>query len=309
MRVLLIGGTGFVGSHVTDRFRAADHDVVVLARSPNRFSPPHDDVTYHSGDMADAGTCDQALSGVSCVIHMAGSTVPGTSDQDPEADIRNNLLSLFPLLKRMRHHHVRKMVYLSSGGAIYQDKGGGPSSEVDPLGPLTSYGVVKLAVENYLQIEARRHGLNTVILRPSNLYGPRQGRVGVQGLIGTLLWRVAHDQPIEIWGDGEIRRDYLHVRDIADLCLRTVEARETGIFNAGSGLSHSVSDIIAKVRRISGRNFDVIRKPARAADIKTNVLCCAAAREVFRWTPAIDLDEGIADTWNWVLGNSRAALI
>jgi len=301
--VLLIGGNGFIGTHVADMLVREGHRVTVLDRSACR-SVNADACRHFQGELTDKGLLDRALQGVDSVVHLAGSGTPGTSGQDPEEDIRRNLLPLFPLLEAMRARKVSRLVYFSSGGAIYSGQSAAPFRELTPLGPRTSYGVLKVAAEHYLQIEARNSGLRLTIMRPSNPFGPYQNKIGVQGVIGTMLWRVARQEPIEIWGDGTVRRDYVYVTDVAGFCVSALARDITGVFNVGSGKAHSLNEVIATICGVTGTLPDVRYMPGRACDAPLNWLDCSAAERETGWTAQFGLEDGIARTWDWVRGDA-----
>lgn len=306
MKTLVIGGCGFVGSHVVDQLLARNMDVRVYDRRPEAFRAPFPQIEYVTGDLADTAQIFEALSGVDAVIHLASTTVPATSNLDPVADIAGNLIPTVRLLEVMRSAGVRKIIYLSSGGTVYGVPETDPIAESHPLRPISSYGIVKVAIENYLFMEQRLHGLQHVILRASNPYGPRQGHTGIQGIIGTHLWRLSRNEPIEVWGDGSIVRDFIHVEDLAQLCVRAVEANVSGCFNAGSGKGTSISQIVDTIRQTVTGDVQPLYKPGRSYDVPRVVLDISKAGRELGWTPTLSLQEGVADTWNWVRSQGLA---
>ncbi|WP_103174553.1 NAD-dependent epimerase/dehydratase family protein [Paracoccus sp. SY] len=300
MKVLVIGGCGFIGSHVVDNLLKSGHTVRVLDRMPERFRGALPQVEYVMGDLSDSAQTYEAINGMDGVIHLASATVPATSNLDPEADIRKNLIATVRLLEAMRMAGVRQLIYLSSGGTVYGVPRTDPVAEQHPLNPISSYGIVKVAIEKYLYMEHRMHGLRHVILRASNPYGPRQGHTGVQGIIGTYLWRLSRGETIEVWGDGSVVRDFIHVRDMAALCVKALESDTCGCFNAGSGEGASVLDIVRCISQAVGRDIQPVFKPGRAFDVPRVVLDISKARQNFNWAPQIALRDGVADAWNWV---------
>ncbi|ASJ89770.1 NAD-dependent epimerase/dehydratase family protein [Porphyrobacter sp. CACIAM 03H1] len=304
MKVLLIGGCGFVGSHVADALLDQGLKVRVLDLKPEAYRPPLHNVEYVFGDFGDSNTLFEALAGVDAVVHLASTTVPGTANLDPVADIKGNLISTVRLLGLLRNTGCRKFVYLSSGGTVYGIPQHDTVPETHQLKPINSYGIVKVAIENYLHMEQMLHGLSHVVLRASNPYGPRQGRLGVQGIIGTSLWKVVQGEPIEIWGDGSVIRDFVHVRDLAKLCVKALISDATGCFNAGSGTGASVNEIVEKIARtleMKGLEpMTVTHTPGRAYDVPRIVLDITRAKECLGWTPQISLEEGIAESFEWV---------
>lgn len=302
--ILIIGGCGFIGSHVADNLLARGFKVRIFDRQPEALRPPLADVDYMIGDFSDTSLIYEAMNGVDVVIHLASTTVPATSNLDPVADITGNLVATVKLLEVVRATEVRKLIYLSSGGTVY----GIPETELvpetHPLRPISSYGIVKVAIENYLYMAHKLHGLQHIILRASNPYGPRQGHSGVQGIIGTHLWRTARGEPVEIWGDGSVVRDFIHVRDLADLCAIAVTSDASGCYNAGSGTGASVRQIVESISRTVKESGGVpmapIYKPGRSLDVPRIILDVSRTRHEFNWNPGIGLNEGIAESWNWV---------
>jgi len=300
MKVLVLGGNGFIGSHVVDQLLAAGHKVRVFDRSPERYREPLKQVEYRLGRFDDIFQVAEALQGVDVVCHLISTTVPGTSNMDPVADVQNNLVNTLSLLEQMRKKGLRRILYLSSGGTVYGNPESSPVCEDHPLKPISSYGVVKVAIEKYLYMYQQLYGLQPVILRPSNPYGPRQGHAGVQGLIGTLLVRAMASETLEIWGDGSIVRDYMDVSDLAQLCVKVVESDACGTFNAGSGEGYSINQIITMIRDMTGGTSEVCYKPARAFDVQEVVLDISRALQQFNWKPNVKLSTGIRDQMEWL---------
>lgn len=300
MKTLVIGGCGFIGSHVVDTLLSQGTRVRVLDRRGEMYRPPLPGVEYVMCDLSDTAQIFEALVGVDAVIHLASTTVPATSNMDPVADITGNLVAMVRLLEVMRAANVRKMVYLSSGGTVYGVPQTDPVAETHPLNPISSYGIVKIAVENYLFMEHKLHGLQHVVLRASNPYGPRQGHTGTQGIIGTYLSRLARGEPVEIWGDGSVVRDYIHVHDLAGLCHTALTSDASGVFNAGSGEGASVNDIVAHIRATVGIEVSPVYKPGRGFDVPRVVLDVRKAQAELGWRQKTELGTGIRETWDWV---------
>lgn len=237
MTALVLGGNGFIGSHVVDCLLAAGHEVRVFDRIPERFRAPMHNVDYRQGDFDDLPTLAEALEGVEVLFHLISTTVPSTSNLDPVHDIETNLVNSVKLFQLAVQKKVSRIVYLSSGGTVYGIPQTIPIPETHLLRPICSYGVVKVAVEHYLAMFQQLHGLEYVVLRPSNPYGERQGHFGVQGVVGTFLGKVKRNESVEVWGDGSIIRDYIYINDLARLCVLAGNSSGiSGAFNAGSGL-------------------------------------------------------------------------
>lgn len=300
MRVLVIGGCGFIGSHVVDQLLERGFNVRVYDRSPERFRPVPHLVDFRQGDFHDSASLAEALVEVDVVYHLLSMSVPSTSNLDPYADINGNLIGTVRLLELMRNSGVRRLVYLSSGGAIYGPTQTEIVAETHQERPISSYGIVKSAIEKYILMEHQLHGLVPLILRPSNPYGPRQGHNGVQGVIGTFLWKLVRGESIQVWGDGGVIRDFIHVADLAELCVIGGCEDLTGVFNAGSGKGVSINHILEVLAHVTGKEIEPVYKPSRDFDVRKVVLDISAIREQLKWSSKTELESGIEDTWIWI---------
>lgn len=303
MRALVLGGCGFIGSHVVDALLGAGHQISVMDRSPLRSDCDWAGVKHFQGDFDRVDVLAQALNGVDVVYHLVSTTFPSTSNLDPVADIEGNLIGTVRLLDLMREAGCRRIVYFSSGGTVYGEPDIQPVPESHPLHPICSYGVVKVAIENYLLMYERLYGFEPIVLRASNPYGPRQGKTGLQGLIGTMLNRMHLNQPLTVWGDGKTIRDYIFVKDLARLALLAGERQmHTGVFNAGSGRGYSVNELLTLASKVTGVEPVVDRQPARAFDVHKIVLDIGAARDAIGWQAVTEMEDGLRMTWDYVLG-------
>lgn len=299
MNVLVLGGNGFIGSHIVDELLTAGHSVRVFDRFLEKYRPPLLGVDYRTGQFGDAFSMAEALQGIEIVYHLISTTVPGTSNLNPVADINDNLIATVVLLDQMVKIGVKRIVYLSSGGTVYGKPLKVPIPEDHPLNPICSYGVVKVAIENYLNMYQELYGLRPTIIRPSNPFGPRQGHEGVQGVIATFIAKIFHDHPIKVWGDGSIIRDYMSVSDLARLCVIAGDDKFCGIFNAGSGTGISVTNLIELLKNVSGKQPDVLYELGRAFDVKEMVLDIAHTKTITGWHPSVSFADGLQQHWNW----------
>jgi UDP-glucose 4-epimerase len=303
MRVVVLGGSGFIGSHVVDHLLAAGHDLRVVSRRAEHVRPPLPGVSHIHTDYRNRKALAEVLAGCDAVLHAISSTEPGTGDLDPGRDVFENLIPTIALMEEMLAAGVRRLVYLSSGGTVYGVPQVVPVPEEHPLRPINSYGIVKVAAEAYIQLFSRTRGLSSVILRPSNTYGER----ATQGLVHTLLRRAMDGQIVEIWGDGLLVRDFLQVQDLSRLCVMAVESQVTGVFNAGTGIGTSVRGLVALVEKVAGSKLGVQYGPGRSVDTPVSILKSEAARATFGWEPEISLQDGLARTWAWQQSLRRVA--
>ncbi|WP_426038271.1 NAD-dependent epimerase/dehydratase family protein [Cypionkella sp. TWP1-2-1b2] len=306
MNILALGGNGFLGWHLVNELAAAGHRVTVLGRRAEPQRPLPNNAEYVSVNLSDRPALVQLLTGIDAVAHLASATVPSTGDKDKVADVQINLVGTLNLLEAMIQSGCRRLLFVSSGGTVYGIPQHIPIHEHHTLAPICSYGIVKVAIESYLALFARTHAMKCLILRASNPYGPCQGNLGVQGIIGTYLGRAREGQPIEIWGDGSAIRDYIYVGDLARLGRLAIEGEASGVFNAVSGMGSSVAEVAECVRRVTGREVPVLNRPRRTFDVPISVLDISKAKTTFNWQPRIGLEEGISKTWRWLEETSRA---
>jgi UDP-glucose 4-epimerase len=295
MNVLVIGGAGFIGRHVVRALSAAGAQVVVLDRHADARDSALGVVSVRA-EFGNRGDLDQLFERhrPDRVVHLASSTVPGSSNRDPEFDVVTNVCDTLHLLDLCVRHGVDKLLFLSSGGAVYGIPRHLPVDEDHPTDPISSYGITKLAVEKYLHLYGHLHGLKSVVLRAANPYGPGQRADAEQGVIGVFAHRLRQGEEIAVWGDGSVVRDYFHVHDLAALCKTALLGDAVGVFNAGSGRGLSLVEVIAALERVLGVSARVRYLPGRALDVPRIVLDTRRAQAVFGWQAHIGFEEGLA---------------
>ena len=295
MKILVLGGNGFLGSHIVDELLNSRHEVSIFDRSASNTLLTNTKVHYFLGNFSDSVLISEALEGIDCVIHCISTTVPSTSNSNPTLDIQQNLITTVNLLESMTRAKIKKLIYLSSGGTVYGIPKELPVTEQHSLHPICSYGVVKVAIENYIGMFKELYGLEPIILRPSNPYGIRQGHAGVQGALSTFLFNTIAEKPITIWGDGEIRRGYIYAKDMAILCRHAAESDAQGTFNVCSGKSHSLNQLLSFIESATGIKPNVSYLPARTFDVKNIVLDITQTKKTFGWEPQYSIEQGIAE--------------
>jgi UDP-glucose 4-epimerase len=301
MNMLILGGNGFIGSHLVDRLLAEGHKVRVFDKYEEHYRKPVAEVDYCVGDFGNRGMLSEALAGTDMVFHLISTTLPKTSNDDPAFDVQSNVVETIFLLEQCVANKIRKVVFISSGGAIYGNPLSLPISENCPTEPECSYGITKLAVEKYLALFNHLHDLDYVVLRPSNPYGNRQNPDGIQGAVSVFLGRIAQGKTLEIWGDGRVVRDYIFIDDLIDGIYKaaTVNALSR-VFNLGSGIGHSLNEIIEVIRKVTGREVKVAYQAKRSFDVPGIYLDICRAKQELSWAPSVSLETGIEKTWRFV---------
>jgi UDP-glucose 4-epimerase len=304
MKAVVIGGNGFIGTHLIEFLIRDGVAVRAFDRYPSQFVQPKKEVEYVIGDLGNHGALSEIVEDANWVFHLAYTTIPKTSNEDPEYDVRSNLIDAVQLLQSCKDAGVKKVVFVSSGGTIYGVPQTVPILETHPTDPICSYGITKLAIEKYLHLFFHLYGLEYAITRISNPYGEGQNPNAKQGAIGVFLGKVARGEAIEIWGTGEVVRDYLHIDDAANALIKAARYKPATdgprIFNIGSGQGHSLNEIVAEIKAVVDREVIVEHKPPRSLDVQANVLDTTLARTHLDWKPTIDLTTGIARAWSWV---------
>lgn len=303
MNILVLGGHGFIGSHVVEALNDTGYSPRVFARSPADFEYSGE---WFAGDFHDKGKLWEALVGMDAVIHCISTTVPATSASEPVYDIQSNLVGTVELLRLMQAQGVHRLVYFSSGGTVYGNPQSTPVSESAPLNPISSYGAVKVAIEKFIEVSRINWGIKPTILRPSNPFGERQGHKGVQGVISTVLKNVIKDRPTVVFGDGSAIRDYIYIKDLADLTCKVLSSDRCGIYNAGSGKGFSINQIIEVIENATGLTVRKSIKEARSFDVSEIVLDSKLAEADFGWRSSTELETGIQKQFDWLKNNMIA---
>jgi UDP-glucose 4-epimerase len=296
MRILVTGGAGFIGSHVADRYVADGHEVAVLDDlSTGRRENVNDGARLVEADLAAAAEAFADARPEVC-FHLAAQADVRVSVERPDFDAEVNLLGTIHVLEAARGHGVQ-VVFASSGGAIYGECDG-PAAEDAPLLPLAPYGASKLAAEEYLETYNRLYEIGHVALRYGNVYGPRQDPHGEAGVVAIFLGRLAHAQPLRIFGDGRQARDYVYVGDIVEATLAA--QGHAGVYNVGTGTETSVLDLAEACQRVAGISVETEHAPARPGELQRSVVDPGRAQRELGFRAKTSLEDGLAATWEFV---------
>lgn len=308
MNILILGGAGFIGTHLASALLKLGHVVRIFDR-PTTLVPAlvagHPRLERVDGDILNLDEVESALDDMEFVFHLVSTTLPKSSNDNPEYDIETNLIVSVRLLEAARRRDIRKIVFLSSGGTVYGVPNQIPIEESHPCNPISSYGIVKLAIEKYLHLYRVLHGLDSCTIRLSNPFGEYQRIQSAQGAVGVFLHRAINRQSIEIWGDGSVTRDYIYVGDVAEALLKTIDYQGPHkTFNIGSGTGMNLNEIIGEIETVLGQRVLRVYKPARRFDVQTNVLDIGLARRELGWTPRTSFSEGLSRTAAWITGTN-----
>lgn len=295
-RVLVTGGAGFIGSHVADACIAAGHAVAVVDDlSTGRAANLNPRAAFFRADIRDA-KLEECFAEFrpEFVQHLAAQIDVRRSVQEPVFDAEVNVLGTLRILEACLKHGVRKLVFASTGGAIYGQPQELPADENCPPAPMSPYGTSKLAAEHFIRLYGRLHGLPYTILRFPNVYGPRQipeGEAGVCSIFTGLM--LAGKQPV-LYGEGAPLRDYVYVGDIARGALLALDRAPGETVNLGSGRGTSVREIFDHLKRLTGYAGDPQLAPLRPGEVERIYTTGDRAKALLGWTPEVGLEEGLA---------------
>ena len=301
MNILVFGGNGFIGSHLVDKLLLEGHSVRVFDKNDEHYRLPLKNVDYYLGEFGNRGLISEALHDIDIVVHLISTTVPKTSNDDTVFDVQSNVVESLFLFEQCVAKKIKKVIFVSSGGTVYGIPESLPVLEENSTNPICSYGICKLTIEKYLYLFKKLYNLDYVIIRPSNPFGARQNPFGIQGVISVFLGTILKNEPIQIWGSGDIIRDFLYIDDLEEAIYRSIIFNtSSSVFNIASGEGHSLNDLLNIMREVTGKEFTVNYSPERKYDVPEIYLDIDKAKNELNWSPQISLEVGIDYTWNFV---------
>lgn len=304
MNILIIGGGGFIGSAVADRLLLDGHRLRIFDRSgvrPYRKFNSVESVEWIEGDFLSGVDVSEAIDGTDVILHLVSTTLPKNSNEDPIFDVQTNLVVSLQILAEMVKKNVKKIIFISSGGTVYGAPIYCPIDEQHPTNPIVSYGITKLAIEKYLSLYQHLYGIQTITLRVANPFGERQRIETAQGAVGVFLSKAIRNEPVNIWGDGSIVRDFIYVSDVADAFSNALTyAGEKNIFNISSGKGTSINELLNLIEEILGQKIQRNYLPARPYDIPLSILDNSLAIKELNWLARVGLREGLIKSVLWM---------
>lgn len=317
--VLVTGGAGFIGSHVADRFTASEWDVTVLddlSSGREENLPPS--ARFVKGDITTPEAATLVREGRFDVIcHLAAQIDVRRSVLDPVYDATRNILGTLNIMQAVQASgHATRVVFSSTGGALYGDFDPPPSSETFSKDPESPYGITKLSVEYYLAYYGRVHGLDTVALRYGNVYGPRQDPHGEAGVVAIFCNRILDGRTLTVYGDGEQTRDYVYAGDVAGANFAAATSTslpkpgrlDARAFNIGTSIETSVNTLATTLQSVAGAKAAIDYAPARAGELARSALETSKARDILGWSPTVSLSDGLANTYRYFAGRRTGAI-
>jgi UDP-glucose 4-epimerase len=301
MRILVTGGAGFIGSHIVDQYITAGHDVSIVdnlwEHGGGKEVNIHPKAHFHHANITNEADLERIFNEVrpEIVNHHAAQASVAISTEDPLLDAHINLIGLLNVLINCTRTGTRKIIFASSG-ATYGTPDRVPMDEETPQRPESPYGITKLAAEHYLRYWYEANGLHYTTLRYGNVYGPRQDPNGEAGVIAIFAKRILAHEGVRIDWDGEQRKDYVYVGDVAHANLLALEHSDNNIFCIGTGKGTSVNEIYQALTKLIGYKAEIVRAPKRPGDIYLSYFDCSKAERLLGWKPRVTLEEGMRAT-------------
>lgn len=305
-KLLILGADGFIGSnlakslHKERKYKIFAFDLFKdgISRNLDCFD---DDFIMIQGNFLNKEDLKKALKGIDYVFHFISLTTPGSSMNEPLIEIDTNIKGTISLLELCVKEKIKRIIFASSGGAIYGDQNKNIYNENDNTEPISPYAISKLAIEKYLRYFKKHSGLDYLILRYSNPYGPGQNIIGSQGIIPIFLNLIKQKKPITIFGDGKNLRDYIYIDDLVNI-TKMIFYRKVGypIYNVGSGEKYTINGIVRIIEKVTGNKIEIKKLQERDVDVKRISLNIERVKKETAYAKFIPLEEGIKRTWKWL---------
>lgn len=298
---VVLGANGFIGTNLTQKLISHGANVRGFGRNePNIYLK---NIPWIVGDFSNKKVLASAIKGCEIVYHLVDGSIPSVLNTTQPNTLMSNVCNTINLLEICKQENVRKIIYISSGGTVYGITNNQPIHEETQTNPICSYGINKLASEKYIHLYHHLHKLDYAIVRLSNPFGPHQNTLKPQGIIATLIANFLMNKTTEIWGDGEIIRDYIYVDDVADGLIQLIDySGPTKIFNLGSSIGRSINQIIIDLEKIIGQrkiNVDYINS-TRPIDVPVNILDTRLIQKHINWNIKIDWYDALKLTIDWM---------
>ncbi len=296
--ILVIGGNGFLGSHLVDALVVREHCVTVFDMFSGTTHWVAEGVDIVDGNFLNIADLRRAVHGKQIVVHMLSTTDPATAENDPIVDIRTNILGSVELFQICADEGVEHVYFASSGGTIYGDRDQESFSEEDLTLPVSPYGIGKLAIENYMRFFERKYGLRSTSFRISNPYGTRQNPHKRQGIIPIFLRNILNNKPLTVMGDGTMFRDYIYVKDFANIVATMISTSPSQqVYNVGSGRGTTVNELVDAMVNVTGRHPVIEYRDVPSTYVHGSVLDTTRIQNEFGPFEMTELEVGIQRTW------------
>lgn len=311
MNIILFGGAGFIGTNLTIKLAENKNNQIVIVDSDKEYFAGIEamnwpNVTTFVSRFDESTDFDYLLSGKEVIYHLVSTTIPATSNQKISEEIKANIISTVRLLEACVRKRIKKVVFMSSGGTIYGIEAVSPIRENTISNPISSYGLQKITIEKLLYLFWYMYGLDYRIIRLANPYGPYQRPNGILGAVTNFTYKALKGQPIVVYGDGSVVRDFIYIDDAVGAILKIVSSHsKEKIYNIGSGYGTSINELLYKIQKVLGVKLNIIYKDPRKVDVLINYLDISRYEKEYGKLNAVPLEEGIRKTAAFMLRNEK----
>ena len=296
---IVLGGGGFIGTNLCRRLLASGHRVRAFGRQC-RFPDDLHDVEWYQGDFSDPESVAAAIETFDIVFHLVHGAMPQAANLAMATDVQRNVIPSINLLELCSKFGVQRVIFSSSGGTMYGLTTNVPTPESTSPNPICAYGIGKLAIEKYLGLYSHFYSLDYRILRVANPFGPFQIAWKGQGFVAAAVSRALAGQPIEVWGDGSVIRDFVFIDDVIDAFEAAIaDASDSKIYNIGTGEGRSLRQVLAAIERLLDTELTIRWGPARPLDVPVSIVAIERAAEMLGWQPKTSFEDGLALTIDW----------
>lgn len=302
MNIIILGAAGFIGTNLMKELAKQTEDMITVVDQKEEYfnyelTGYPDNVCVKISGIDKDTDFDQLLVGQDIVYHLVSTTVPSTSNQQISQEIMANVVVTAQMLEACVRCGVKKIVFISSGGTVYGKESGCPLKEDTPTYPISSYGIQKVTIEKLLYLYEYMYGLDYRVVRLANPYGPYQRPNGVLGAVTTFTYCALKNEPIKVYGDGEVVRDFIYIDDAIRAIVRIAKGNSKyKVFNLGSGRGTSINEVLKTIQKVFGTDIKIEYLPGRKVDVPVNYLDITRYEEEYGELQPLSLEDGIRKT-------------
>lgn len=302
MKILILGAAGFLGTNLTIKLAENEKNIVTLVdRQIGYFSHIQNmnikNIIMREKDFQVDTDFDELLEGQETVYHLVSTTIPANSNEHIPQELEANVVATSFFLEACVRCKVKRVIFVSSGGAVYGKELSCPLRESFPVNPITSYGIQKVTIEKLLYLYQYMYGLDYRIVRLANPYGPYQKPDGILGAVTTFIYKALKNEEIKVYGDGSVVRDFIYIDDAIGAIITVADGEaEHRLFNVGCGYGISINELVEKIKNVLNVEVSVVYEMGRSTDVPVNYLDISRYEETYGKLNSIDLEEGIRKT-------------
>lgn len=301
MNYLILGSSGFLGKNLLKKINKPYNHIRLFDKfsDSSHFHSNYSNLEHVEGVFSPSYDFLSLTQGIDIVFHLISTTIP-SSEKSLEDELKENVFSTIKLLDACKENNVKKIIFISSGGTVYGKSKGKPFKETDETNPINSYGIQKLTIEKYIQLYHHLYQLDYRIIRLANPYGPGQNPHRNQGVVTKFVYNMVHEIPVQIFGAGDVIRDYIYIDDAIDGIINITQAEaDQRLFNLGVGQGHSIKEIVEIIEKVSGKKFTIMYEKERDVDVLYSVVDISKYLELSPGKHFLSMEKGIQKLYEY----------